>query len=384
MKVGKGQSYQGYVLQSIAAEREGSSRPAFIGRDVGFNKPVFVGPSRNVRVCRKSVRKSLGRPGNPQFWGPSFTLELPTVYKHVFASRLADQRKPCFVPMLMKSHYSQFDMIPLTEAGVKLRDTPNAGGASVHSEVMSIETLQRAFDAELKASEMEVQYWPRNGSITDFVCAIGGEVLGVSVTRAFHFKGDKLFRPEDARRLLTKKLQGVLNSTQTVLFPEFRRQILHVWCKSKAVAEIVEEEYYKLKGQLRANTILVATVCSAEWLYNERSHTIPVKKQKPPKPRCDPQKMKHPPLVNGRKARKARQRHSRTLRLRALTAVQYAACKFYITTATTLAVFLLASLVIAIWGESQEEEYCGNGGAGNLSVAAEVAMMGVPECYFLT
>ena len=165
---------------------------------------------------------------------------------------------------------ADFDRVVLSEAGMALRDTPNAGGASVRSEVMSIEVLQRAFKAKLLATETEAWYWPAHSPITDYVCEINGETLGVSVTRAFHFVDASRFTTSDARRLLAKKLQGVLNSTQGIVFPEFRRQILHVFCKTQNIAKMVLQEYKTLKAKLRANTILFLTVCEAEWMYTEK------------------------------------------------------------------------------------------------------------------
>eukprot|EP01064_Diplonema_japonicum_P035899 TRINITY_DN78_c2_g6_i1.p1 TRINITY_DN78_c2_g6~~TRINITY_DN78_c2_g6_i1.p1 ORF type:complete len:366 (+),score=32.83 TRINITY_DN78_c2_g6_i1:279-1376(+) len=300
---------------------------------------IVIMASRNK--SRPRVRDTLGKPGNPTFFSSSFSLELPSVCAKVFKSTLLDRYKPCFVPSLMKPVSKKFEEITLSRAGVKLRDTPNAGGASVRSEVMSIEVLQRAFSASLKASEMEVNYYPPNGPITDFVCEINGENLGVSVTRAFHFRGQEHFCPEDARRLLRKKLEGVVKSTKTVLFPEFRRQILHVWCKSKRIAELLEKEYYRLRSAVRSNTVLFVTVCETEWLYDERC-TRPVKVKKKVADNKGPAYT--PVSANGRKARRARQRHLRTIRRKAETALMFKYMKFYLTVATTFCVFLMVSM----------------------------------------
>ena len=232
--------------------------------------------------------QSLGKSGvHPRLMHESFTLEIPSVcarnVKEVIAG---DVRRPCAVVCKMYLHggveegvvvegdFTQsaaFDAVRLSADGVALRDTPNAGGASVRSEVMSMEILKRAFGATLLATEMQAWYWPAHSPITDYVCTLNGETVGVSVTRAFHFVSSALFTAADARRLLAKKLQGVLNSTKAIVYPEFKRQVLHVFCRAQRVAELVLREYRSLGCELRGNTVLFLTVCEADWIYTERA-----------------------------------------------------------------------------------------------------------------
>merc|ERR1712046_287787 len=75
--------------------------------------------------------------------------------------------------------------------------------------------LSRAFGAILQKTEMQLRYFPSNGSITDMSISMGGTVLGVSVTRALHRSPHHCFGPEDAEALLRKKLRGVLAATET-------------------------------------------------------------------------------------------------------------------------------------------------------------------------
>ena len=56
-------------------------------------------------------------------------------------------------------------------------------------------------------TEMEVEYFPEGGSITDYVCEVYGTRLGVSVTRAMKYWGGE-YTLEDACHLLNKKLKG--------------------------------------------------------------------------------------------------------------------------------------------------------------------------------
>ena len=64
-----------------------------------------------------------------------------------------------------------------------------------------------SFSVFLFQTEMEVDYFPEGGSITDYVCEMFDSKVGVSVTRAMKFGGG-VFTEEDAEHLLNKKLKG--------------------------------------------------------------------------------------------------------------------------------------------------------------------------------
>lgn len=72
--------------------------------------------------------------------------------------------------------------------------------------INSYELLHRCFGATLLKTETEIEYFPTGGSITDYTCKLNDNTLGVSVTRAWKYRGD--FEQEDAIHLLTKKLKG--------------------------------------------------------------------------------------------------------------------------------------------------------------------------------
>lgn len=97
-------------------------------------------------------------------------------------------------------------------------NTPNAGGNSVWSEVISHEVLSFLCRAVLHKTEMEIEYMP-GSKITDYSVKVNGKDFGVSVTRAMKFskKGDDIFTEEDAYKLLSKKLRGVNESTMGVV-----------------------------------------------------------------------------------------------------------------------------------------------------------------------
>ncbi len=109
-------------------------------------------------------------------------------------------------------------MISLTHGAQRVLGTPNAGGSSVWSEAISFEVLSFLCQAVLHKTEMEIEYMP-GSKITDYSVKVMGRDLGVSVTRAMKFskKGDALFTEEDATKLLSKKLTGVIESTKGVV-----------------------------------------------------------------------------------------------------------------------------------------------------------------------
>lgn len=145
----------------------------------------------------------------------------------------------------------------LSNGAKRMRTCPNAGGSSEKSEILSFELLQKCFGADLEKTEMEVQYFPEGGAITDYTCKMFSTKLGVSVTRAMKYYGD--FTVEDAERLLNKKLSGVLKSTKNTM-ERWSKQILHVWAASLAVSVLIAEAYNQIPKDLRSNTVVLVTV----------------------------------------------------------------------------------------------------------------------------
>ncbi|XP_013390306.1 AAC-rich mRNA clone AAC4 protein [Lingula anatina] len=156
-----------------------------------------------------------------------------------------------FRPML------QMDKMALSEQAIKIRDVPNAGGNSVVSEVLSYEMMKSCFGATLLKTEMEVEYFPEGGSITDYTCSMFGSTLGVSVTRAMNFRGE--FTHEDAIRLLNKKLKGILQSSNNTM-ETWAKQILHVWATSNHVANVLIRAYDVIDEHVKSNTVVLVTV----------------------------------------------------------------------------------------------------------------------------
>lgn len=151
----------------------------------------------------------------------------------------------------------------LSPDGQRLFDTPNAGGSSTESEVMSLEVLRACEGAKLLKTETEILYGPPDDSgssaITDILVEIDGKRVGVSVTRAYKPKSQTL-SDADVEALLVKKLDGINHSSVRVLpADKWIRQILHVFAVDKNAADAVERVWKTLSPTLRADTLILVT-----------------------------------------------------------------------------------------------------------------------------
>lgn len=189
--------------------------------------------------------------------------------------------RPAMLQQEAKLH-TEFNRVKLSPGSLRIRDTPNAGGNSVLSETLSFEILRRCFGAELLQTEMEVKYKDKDSKKTDYLISAFNQIMGVSVTRAMHFRNPALFTERDAHKLLSKKLEGIAQSSQNLDLSDiptdkgpFTRQILHVCAQTAGVARLVKTAYRKLKSAIKQNTIVIITVMeNAEWLFFERSGDV--------------------------------------------------------------------------------------------------------------
>uniref|UniRef100_A0A7S4PN38 Uncharacterized protein n=1 Tax=Paramoeba aestuarina TaxID=180227 RepID=A0A7S4PN38_9EUKA len=157
--------------------------------------------------------------------------------------------------------------VGLSEDSNRMLRTPNAGGNSLWSEVMSLELLQGMYGASLQRLEMEILYGCHS-KITDYSVVMMGHHIGVSVTRAMKFRG--IFTTDDAIHLLNKKLNGVVKSTRGVIREHrWEKQILHVWAECDYIAELVRRAYdEEIEDDMKANTMVVCTVArEADWMF---------------------------------------------------------------------------------------------------------------------
>ncbi|ELR23500.1 AAC-rich mRNA clone AAC4 protein [Acanthamoeba castellanii str. Neff] len=161
-----------------------------------------------------------------------------------------------------------FDQVTLTEGGRRIRDLPNAGGNSVASEVMSFEVLRASYGADLLKTEMELEYFPMGGSITDYSVLLYDLHIGVSVTRAMKYNGT--FTEEDGLRILRKKLEGVIQSSRLVMDP-FHKQVLHIFAEKEYIADVLEDLYNtspEITDDIKSSTLVIVTVATnSPWIF---------------------------------------------------------------------------------------------------------------------
>lgn len=152
-----------------------------------------------------------------------------------------------------------YERVNLSPDGQRLFDTPNAGGSSSESEVMSFEILRACEGAKLLKTETEIGYSSASGSITDILVEIAGKKVGVSVTRAYRPQ-NQTFSDTDVKALLEKKLEGVNASSERVVADDtWVKQILHVFAANKAQADAVVRVLPTIDADIRADTIVLLT-----------------------------------------------------------------------------------------------------------------------------
>jgi len=170
----------------------------------------------------------------------------------------------------------------LSTGGQRLFDTPNAGGSSTESEVMSFEVLHYCEGASLLKTETEVSYAPPgdsgNNSITDLLVEIGGNKVGVSVTRAYKPPTQPPMTDLEVKALLEKKLEGIVNSSLRVLpADKWVKQILHVFAVNKAMTDAIGRVWPTLAAAKRADTIVLVTqTAGGGFVYCNNSQSPPL------------------------------------------------------------------------------------------------------------
>lgn len=158
----------------------------------------------------------------------------------------------------------RYERAALSPGGQKLFDTPNAGGSSGESEVMSYEVLHHCEGAVLLKTETEVSYTPpvtgQANSITDILLEIDGKKVGVSVTRAYKPASQGPQTDVEVKVLLEKKLLGINASSARVL-PEDKwvKQILHVFAASQTSVDAIQRVLPTIDAAIRADTIVFVT-----------------------------------------------------------------------------------------------------------------------------
>ncbi|CAM9780003.1 unnamed protein product [Phaeothamnion confervicola] len=148
---------------------------------------------------------------------------------------------------------------------------PNAGGRSVVSEALSVEYFARRFGGHDVLCEMEISYWSPQWKKIDFIATIkdyrGGSCnrVGVSVTRAMGWPSAAHFTADSARRLLRKKLYGLVVARDGVSSAQrYTGSVLHVWCQNRRIAELMRQAFRRTARELSVtgNVLMLLTVAA--------------------------------------------------------------------------------------------------------------------------
>jgi len=207
-----------------------------------------------------------------------------------FTDHLGDSSRRCHLLLLTadrtrgrvthKSHiftdvYVLPSYIDLADQAKRSRDIDNAGGKSDVSEMFSIDYMIRSHGAHSIIFETEVQYWITY-KMVDFICTIDTQRVGVSVARAMAYPTPDKFTSAMASRLLYKKLYGLIVARNAVSeHQSFYRSILHIWCQSTRIAELMQTAFSNLDNDdygldVKGIVILQLTVCDDIQLYKNR------------------------------------------------------------------------------------------------------------------
>lgn len=181
---------------------------------------------------------------------------------------------PVSTPRIVPRRFSTIS--DLCEEAKKIALDPNAGGNSIYSEVLSMEILNRHYNAKEVYSEMEVEYVCENWKKVDYVTKIGGTNVGVSVTRAIP-NACRLVKRESSvtdeeyvDRLLKKKLDGlVIARSGTIERYDFYSSILFVWSPNSLVSRLLFDRFDSLSEDLSDDIHLVVVECDELLMMND-------------------------------------------------------------------------------------------------------------------
>ena len=155
----------------------------------------------------------------------------------------------------------------------KLLTTDNAGGSSIISEALSFYLVRDLFlffgyDVALDRTEMEIEYVP-GSKITDYSIIVNkSTIIGCSVVRFFNYRDlNHIIDDSEIYRLLSKKLNGINESTMNVINQPWKKQILHIITPNNALRRRISKAITKLKPELISNTVIFITVSSNRSVY---------------------------------------------------------------------------------------------------------------------
>lgn len=155
----------------------------------------------------------------------------------------------------------------------------NAGGKSEISEAFSIDYFNRVHNTYFTIYEKQVQYWI-DYKMVDYITSLFDDDfmevrVGISVTRAMLPPGKEgnEFTLEQGVELLDKKIRGLIIARNSVIRQQnFFHSVLHIWCQSKKIADVMEIAAQNLNPieynlTMKGSFCILVTHCSNPELY---------------------------------------------------------------------------------------------------------------------
>ena len=184
-----------------------------------------------------------------------------------------DLLSPIILSDLVITNQSYSEMNLSEEAKLTL-NVDNAGGGSEISEALSVEYMVKFFRGSQVIPEMQVEYWI-DYKMIDYIIKINQELIGVSVTRAMGFPNPESFTEFTAQKLIQKKFYGlVIARNSTVEKHSFYRAVLHIWCQTQLIADLVMAAYHQLPASDLEEVIVICSVCNIPEIYLNRREVL--------------------------------------------------------------------------------------------------------------
>eukprot|EP01083_Nonionella_stella_P037253 101560_1 len=249
-----------------------------------FDSILHLSPHPNTKHIHTTNQSSIHANITPNH--KQYSIFMNHEYTHILPFIITnDLNCPLYLMNCMQTALNP-EKIKVSKAAKQIMyEDANAGGCSELSEGFSFEILRHCVKARLVKTEMAIQYWWNSWKKTDYSIKIQHITIGVSVTRAMKYNG--LFNKEDAIKLLTKKLNGINQSSIGVLeCDEWQRQILHIWATDDYIERILHQTFLQLlftQPELVGNTIILVTVASQDmwWIfYQDKYFKKQTKKKK--------------------------------------------------------------------------------------------------------
>jgi hypothetical protein len=176
---------------------------------------------------------------------------------------------------IFRHHYKERKALKdfkISVGAVKIYKEPNAGGSSINSEALSADVLGELYNAKNIVTEMEIEYKVMNWKKCDYLANIYGQMVGVSVTRGMRYPKPELFDKKDAEKLLRRKLSGLISARDGIKkHHRFKKSILHIWCETRKIADILTNVYHSLNDFYKNNIVVILTITKeSKYIYYDK------------------------------------------------------------------------------------------------------------------